>query len=229
LRRESNETGGAMSGIRVEAYTFDKGVVEKAYAGWAPIYDVVFGAVFAPGRAAAVRAAERVGGRVLDVGVGTGISLSQYSSRNRIVGIDLSEPMLRRAKARMRRHPLTNVETLAVMDAERLGFADESFDVVVAQFVITAVPDPEAALDEFARVVKPRGEIVLVNHLGAETGLRRAYERSFAPLVRHLGWRMEFQFARLDAWARRAGYRLVERRAVQPLGHFTLMRFRRAA
>jgi phosphatidylethanolamine/phosphatidyl-N-methylethanolamine N-methyltransferase len=218
-----------MSGNRVEAYTFDKGVVEKAYAGWAPIYDVVFGAIFSAGRAAAVRAAERIGGRVLEVGVGTGISLTRYSSRNRIVGIDLSEPMLRRARTRLHRHPLANVETLAVMDAERLGFADAFFDVVVAQYVITAVPDPEAALDEFARVVKPGGEIVLVNHLGAETGLRRVYERSFAPLVRHLGWRMEFPFSRLDAWARRAGYRLVERRAVQPFGHFSLMRFRKAA
>ena len=218
-----------MSGIGCEFYTFDKGVVEKAYAGWAPIYDVVFGAVFAPGRTAAVRAAERVGGRILDVGVGTGISLTQYSSRNRIVGVDLSEPMLRRAKARMHRHRLGHVETLAVMDAERLGFADSSFDVVVAQFVITAVPDPEAALDEFARVVKPGGEIVLVNHLGAEAGLRHVYERSFAPLISHLGWRLEFPFARLDAWARRARYRVVERRPVQPLGHFTLMRFRRAA
>jgi phosphatidylethanolamine/phosphatidyl-N-methylethanolamine N-methyltransferase len=218
-----------MSGFGVEAYTFDKDVVEKAYAGWAPIYDVVFGAVFAPGRAAAVSAAERVGGRILDVGVGTGISLAQYSSRNRIVGIDLSEPMLRRAKARIERHRLGNVEALAVMDAERLGFADSFFDVVVAQFVITAVPDPEAALDEFARVVKPGGEIVLVNHLGAETGLRHVCERSFAPLVRHLGWRLEFPFARLEAWAQRAGYRLVERRTVQPLGHFALMRFRGAA
>jgi phosphatidylethanolamine/phosphatidyl-N-methylethanolamine N-methyltransferase len=212
----------------VEAYTFDKDVVEKAYAGWAPIYDMVFGAVFAAGRAAAVRAAERIGGRILDVGVGTGISLAQYSSRNRIVGIDLSEPMLRRAKARLQRHPLTNVDMLAVMDAERLGFADAFFDVVVAQYVITAVPDPEAALDEFARVVKPGGEIVLVNHLGAETGFRRVYERGFAPLVRHLGWRMEFPFARLDTWARGAGYHLVERREVRPLGHFSLMRFRKA-
>ncbi len=222
------KASGAMSGTGVEAYTFDKDVVEKAYAGWAPIYDVVFGPIFAPGRAAAVRAAERIGGRVLDVGVGTGISLAQYSSRNRIVGIDLSEPMLRRAKARLRRRPLGNVDMLAVMDAEQLGFADAFFDVVVAQFVITAVPDPEAALDEFARVVKPGGEIILVNHLGAETGLRRVYERRFAPLIRHLGWRAEFPFARLDAWARRAGYRLVERREVQPLGHFTLMRFRKA-
>src|SRR6266852_2479905 len=189
-----------MSGIGLEAYTFDKDVVEKAYAGWAPIYDVVFGAVFAPGRAAAVRAAERIGGRVLDVGMGTGISLSQYSSRNRIVGIDLSEPMLRRAKARMQRHPLANVEMLAVMDAEQLGFADGFFDVVVAQFVITAVPDPEAALDEFARVVKPGGEIVLVNHLGAETGLLRAAETGLAPVVHRLGWRPEFPFVRIASW-----------------------------
>jgi phosphatidylethanolamine/phosphatidyl-N-methylethanolamine N-methyltransferase len=98
----------------------------------------------------------------------------------------------------------------------------------VAQFVITAVPNPETALNEFARVVKPGGEIVLVNHLGAETGLRRAYERRFAPLVRHLGWRMEFPFARLAAWAGDAGYRLVERREVRPFGHFSLMRFRQA-
>jgi phosphatidylethanolamine/phosphatidyl-N-methylethanolamine N-methyltransferase len=211
-----------MGGNGVEAYTFDRDVVEKAYAGWAPIYDVVFGAVFAPGRAAAVRAAEAVGGRVLDVGVGTGLSLDQYSPRNRIVGIDLSEPMLRRAIARMHRCQLPHVEMLAVMNA------DASFDVVVAQFVITAVPNPETALNEFARVVKPGGEIVLVNHLGAETGLRRAYERRFAPLVRHLGWRMEFPFARLAAWAGDAGYRLVERREVRPFGHFSLMRFRQA-
>ncbi len=217
-----------MGGNR-EAYTFDRDVVEKAYAGWAPIYDMVFGAVFAPGRAAAVRAAEAVGGRILDVGVGTGLSLDQYSPRSRVVGIDLSEPMLRRAIARMQRHPLPHVEMLAVMNAERLAFADASFDVVVAQFVITTVPNPEAALDEFARVVKPDGEIVLVNHLGAEAGLRRVYERRFAPLVRHLGWRMEFPFARLADWAGNAGYRLVERRDVRPFGHFSLMRFRRAA
>jgi phosphatidylethanolamine/phosphatidyl-N-methylethanolamine N-methyltransferase len=218
-----------MGGNAVETYTFDRNVVEKAYAGWAPIYDVVFGAVFAPGRAAAVRAAEAVGGRVLDVGVGTGLSLDQYSRRNRVIGIDLSEPMLRRAITRMQRRPLPHVEMLAVMNAERLAFADASFDVVVAQYVITAVPNPERALNEFARVVKPDGEIVLVNHLGAETGLRRAYEHRFAPLVRHLGWRMEFPFARLAAWACGAGYRLVERREVRPFGHFSLMRFRQAA
>ncbi len=217
--------GGAMGGAGVKAYSFDKNDVEKAYAGWAPIYDMVFGAVCSAGRDAAVRAAERVGGRILEVGVGTGISLDKYSSHNRIVGVDLSEPMLRRARARVRKRKLAHVETLAVMDAERLGFADAFFDVVVAQFVITTVPDPEAALDEFARVVKPDGEIVLVNHLGAEAGPLRDFEHGLAPLGRRLGWRPEFPFARLSAWADGAGVRLIERRPVQPLGHFTLMRF----
>jgi phosphatidylethanolamine/phosphatidyl-N-methylethanolamine N-methyltransferase len=212
-----------------QSFTYDKDHVEKTYAGWAPIYDVVFGAVFAPGRDAAVKAAERIGGRILEVGVGTGISLDKYSPRNRIVGIDLSEPMLRRAMTRVRKKRLTHVDTLAVMDAERLGFADAYFDVVVAQFVIPAVPDPEAALNEFARVVKPGGEIVLVNHLGAETGLLRAAEMGLAPMVHRLGWRPEFRFARLSAWAQRARFRLVERRSIQPLGQFSLMRFRLAA
>ena len=115
------------------------------------------------------------------------------------------------------------------MDAERLGFANGHFDAVVAQFVIPAVPDPEAALDEFARVVKPTGEIVLVNHLGAETGLLRAAETGLAPVVHRLGWRPEFRFVRLSAWAQRAGFRLLERRSVQPLGQFSLMRFKTSA
>ena len=137
--------------------------------------------------------------------------------------------MLRRARARVRKRRLANVETLAVMDAERLGFADACFDVVVAQYMITTVPHPEAALDEFARVVKAEGEIVLINHLGAETGLRRAYENGLAPMVRHLGWRPEFRFSRLSAWAERAGIRLLERRRMPPLGHFSLMRFKKFA
>jgi phosphatidylethanolamine/phosphatidyl-N-methylethanolamine N-methyltransferase len=97
---------------------------------------------------------------------------------------------------------------------------------VVAQYVITAVPHPEKTLDEFARVLKPGGEIVLVNHIGAETGLRRAFEMWFAPVARRLGWRPEFPWARLTAWvARTPGIALLERRPMPPLGHFSLIRF----
>src|SRR6516225_2827325 len=162
----------------------DKAVIAKAYARWAPVYDFVFGAVFERGRKAAVAAAERIGGRILEVGVGTGLSLPDYSVRTRLIGVDLSAPMLRKAKARVWQRRLGNVDGLAVMDAQHLAFAEGSFDVVVAQYVITAVPDPEATLDEFARVIRPGGEIVLVNHLGAETGLRAVFEKSFAPVAR---------------------------------------------
>jgi phosphatidylethanolamine/phosphatidyl-N-methylethanolamine N-methyltransferase len=114
------------------------------------------------------------------------------------------------------------------MDAQRLGFADGYFDVVVAQYVITAVPDPERSLDEFARVVRPGGEIILINHLGAEVGLRRLFERGFAPIARRLGWRPEFPWERLAGWAaQHGGVRLVERRPMPPLGHFSLIRFER--
>jgi phosphatidylethanolamine/phosphatidyl-N-methylethanolamine N-methyltransferase len=210
------------------AAELDKDAVAKAYARWAPVYDLVFGAVFERGRKAAIAAAERIGGRILEVGVGTGLSLRDYSRTNRLTGVDLSAPMLRKAKARVAEHSLSNVEGLAVMDAQHLGFQDAVFDVVVAQYVITAVPDPEATLDEFARVVKPGGEIILVNHLGAESGPRASFERWFAPLARRLGWRPEFRWERLARWAaRHGGVRVIERRAMPPLGHFSLIRFAR--
>jgi len=215
------------------AAELDRDTIEKAYTRWAPIYDLVFGAVFERGRRAAIAAAEQAcgpsGGRILEVGVGTGISLPDYARTNRLVGVDISGAMLRKAAERVAEQHLSNVDALAVMDAKQLGFPDESFDVVVAQYVITAVPDPEATLDEFARVLKPGGEIVLVNHIGAETGLRRAFERWFSPVARRLGWRPEFPWARLARWAERDGVRLIERRPMPPLGHFSLIRFGKAA
>ena len=210
----------------------DKQSVERAYAFWAPVYDVVFGAVFERGRKEAIAAAEAFcgpkGGRILEVGVGTGISLPDYARVNKLVGIDLSEPMLRKAHERVIEQKLSNVEALAVMDATRMALPDNSFDVVVAQYVITAVPNPEATLDEFARVLRPGGEIVLVNHIGAEVGPRRVFEQCFAPVARQLGWRPEFPFKRLSDWATRSGVRVLERRPMPPMGHFALIRFARA-
>ena len=151
--------------------------VAEVYGRWAPVYDIVFGPVFSRGRRAAVNAAERVGGRILEVGVGTGLSLDHYAKSNHIVGVDISEPMLDKARERIKRLRLNNVETIAVMDAEQLTFPDASFDVVVAQYVVTAVPNPEKALDEFVRVVRPGGEIILTSRIGAETGLRGTMEK----------------------------------------------------
>src|SRR5262245_16403187 len=203
----------------------DTETIAKAYGRWAPVYDVVFGAVFEQGRHAAIAAAERIGGRILEVGVGTGISLPAYSRINRLCGVDISEPMLRKAQQRVVELGLNHVEGLWVMDAEHLSFPDASFDVVVAQYVITTVANPEAAFDEFARVLKPGGEIVLLSRVGAEAGLRRALERWFAPAARKLGWRTEFSFTRYAHWAAgTSGMKLVERRAMPPFGHFSLIR-----
>lgn len=206
----------------------DRDGVAKAYARWAPIYDLVFGAVFEKGRRASIAAADRVGGRVLDVGVGTGLSLSDYSRTTRLCGVDLSEPMLRKAQERVKALKLTNVETLAVMDAKILAFADNSFDAVVAQYVITAVPDPESTLDDFVRVLKSGGELILVNHLGAESGSRKVFEAAFAPVARRLGWRPEFPWGRLTRWAERhGGVTMIERTPMPPMGHFSLIRYRK--
>jgi phosphatidylethanolamine/phosphatidyl-N-methylethanolamine N-methyltransferase len=199
--------------------------VAKAYGRWAPVYDLVFGPVFRQGRSAAIEAAERIGGRVLEVGVGTGISLPAYRTSTRLFGIDISEPMLRKARGRVAELGLHNVEGLAVMDAERLDFPDASFDVVVAQYVVTAVPNPEAALDEFARVVRPGGEIVLTTRIGADAGLRGTLEHLLQPVASRLGWRTEFSWERYRRWVEASGQvKVVERRPLPPLGHFHLVR-----
>ena len=106
----------------------DRNGVEKAYERWAPIYDFVFGKVFEHGRQSTIAEADRIGGRILDVGVGTGLSLSDYSRNIKLCGVDISEPMLRKAQQRVRAQGLANVETLAVMDAKNLAFRDASFD-----------------------------------------------------------------------------------------------------
>jgi phosphatidylethanolamine/phosphatidyl-N-methylethanolamine N-methyltransferase len=204
--------------------------LRKAYARWAPVYDLVFGAVFDRGRQAAIAAADRVGGRILEVGVGTGISLPGYSSQNRIIGIDLSEAMLRKAQRRVAELSLTNVEQLEVMDAEHLSFSDASFDVVVANHVISTVPNPEAALDECFRILRPGGEMILLSRIGADAGLRHLIELSLQPIVRRLGWRSEFPWGRFARWSdRRTDVRLIERRPMPPLGHFSLLRFVKCA
>ena len=203
--------------------------VLRSYALWAPLYDKVFGRLFAGPRRAAIDAAERVGGRVLEVGVGTGLSLGLYSRRVRITGIDISRPMLDQARARVAAEGLRHVETLLEMDAAHLAFPDNHFDVVMLQYVVNTVPDPEATLAEAARVLRPGGEIVIVNRIGAEGGPRRAVERALMPVTERLGWRAEFPWDRFERWrAATPGLRLVERRPMPPFGHFALIRFAKA-
>jgi phosphatidylethanolamine/phosphatidyl-N-methylethanolamine N-methyltransferase len=200
--------------------------VAHAYGRLAPIYDFVFGPVFRHGRAEAVKVAQRVGGRILEVGVGTGLSLPQYAAANSIVGVDISERMLEVARKRVKKLGLTNVESIEVGDAEDLRFEAASFDVVVAQYVVTACPNPEKALEEFARVVRPGGEIVITTRIGADRGVRAGIEKTLMPVTTKLGWRTQFPFSRYTGWAtRNATVKLLEHAPLPPLGHFSLIRF----
>lgn len=200
--------------------------VAGAYDRWAPVYDLVFGGVFKSGRAQTAQAANRIGGRILEAGVGTGISLPLYRKDCRLTGIDLSPSMLEKARERARSKGLFNIDGLEVMNVEDLRFPDESFDVVIAQYVVTAVPDPERALDEFCRVLKPGGEIIIATRISAEDGLRDRIEKGLMPLTSRLGWRTEFPWTRYEAWAAtRPELRLIEHRPLPPFGHFSLVRY----
>jgi phosphatidylethanolamine/phosphatidyl-N-methylethanolamine N-methyltransferase len=203
--------------------------VAKSYDRLAPVYDLVFGPVFRKGRAESIKVAERAagpGGRILEIGVGTGISLPFYSRDTRLVGADISEDMLEVARKRVEKLGLSNVESIEVGDAENLQFEDESFDVAVAQYVISACPNPHRALDEIARVVKPGGEIVITTRQGAERGLRKSIEKTLMPVTTKLGWRTDFPFELFTSWAaKNPNVRLIERRLLPPLGHFSLIRF----
>ena len=202
--------------------------VNDAYSRWAPFYDAAFAWVMRPGRVATAALLNQTGGRVLDVGVGTGLELPMFGPQARITGVDLSAPMLEVARKRVADLGLTNVEDLRVMDAMNLEYADASFDAVVAPYVLTVVPDAERTLDEMARVVRPGGEIILVNHIGAERGVIAMIEAWLGQRSASLGWRPQFPWAILGDWiAKNPGVELVERKTLPPLGLFTLARLLR--
>jgi phosphatidylethanolamine/phosphatidyl-N-methylethanolamine N-methyltransferase len=215
------------SGRRLAEITNEN--VKDAYARWAPVYDAVFTLAMKPGRLAAAGAINALGGRVLDVGVGTGLELPMFTPNVRIVGVDLSEPMLDIARKRVTQKGLANVEDLRVMDAMNLEYPDASFDAVVAPYVVTVVPDPRRTLEEMARVTRPGGEIVIVNHIGADRGPIAAIEAFMEKRAEKLGWRPQFPWETIGDWIdSRPDLTLVERRRLAPLGLFTLARVRKA-
>jgi phosphatidylethanolamine/phosphatidyl-N-methylethanolamine N-methyltransferase len=171
----------------------DAASVREAYRRWAGFYDIVFGGVSAPGRRRAVAAINRLPGTdVLEVGVGTGLALPLYRPEKRVVGIDLSGAMLAKAQERVAAERLAHVSGLLEMDAEQMAFADASFDIAVAMFTASVVPDAKKLFAEMRRVVRPGGHLLFVNHFAAEDGPRWWIERSMAPLARQLGWHPDF-------------------------------------
>lgn len=205
-------------------------LMRKAYARWAPIYDLVYDKLTEPAARAAVNAAVACGPKVLEAGVGTGLSLGYYPEHAEVYGVDLSEDMLRRAQEKVDKRGLTHVKSLQVMDVTRLGFPDEMFDAVTAQFIITLVPEPEVALTEFARVLRPGGEIVLANHWGQPKGPIASLEELASPVVKAIGWSSAFKASRVEAWAHATGRMdVVELKPLFPGGFFKLMRIRKRA
>lgn len=203
-------------------------IVETAYARWAPVYDALCGPFFLRGRRATAAAARKAGRRILELGVGTGLSFDDYGPGNEVFGIDISEPMILKARERLATGSYPYIKDIRVMDAHALDFPDGSFDCVVAQFVITLVADPERVLSECARVLRPGGEIILVNHFYSERGIAAAVERWSARYVGPFGLRPDFPIARLERWAaRHGGIVCLDRSPVRPLNMFTVVRFRR--
>ena len=201
---------------------------DAAYSRWAPIYDLVFDLPFHPGRVAAARAAAEStppDGELLVVGVGTGLELALLAPQGQVTGIDLSEPMLKVARARVAKHKLGQVRALIAMDACGMSFEAGRFDCVMAPYVLSVVPDPGKALDEIWRVLKPGGELIIMNHFSRETGLRAGFERWLAPFGGWLGWHPVFDFAVVGDWAaKQADACWRERREVAPANLFTLVR-----
>lgn len=204
----------------------DETSVKSAYRRWAPIYDQTFGRIAAEGRRHAVEIINTRQGRVLEVGVGTGLSLPMFGRHLEIVGIDLSPEMLDKAREKVAAEGLDNVTGLHEMDAGHLTFPTNSFDTVVAMYVLTVVPDPEKVMRELCRVCKPGGEVMLVNHFSQEEGVRGWVERRMAPFADKLGWRPVFDTGRVMGCEE---LKITEQRALRPLGLFTMMRFAKQA
>ncbi|MEL6374762.1 MAG: class I SAM-dependent methyltransferase [Pseudomonadota bacterium] len=197
--------------------------VLNAYRRWAPVYDNTFGRLVKEARLAAVDHINGRDGSVLEVGVGTGLSLPAYRDALEIVGIDLSPEMLTKARSRVDRLGLSNVSALHQMDASDLSaFEDGAFDTVVGMFVITVVPNPTAVMHELARVCAPGGEVLLVNHFSQTNGARGWIERRMAPFADKLGWHPVFDLSNVTV---SAALELMETRPLNPLGLFTLVRF----
>ena len=201
----------------------DLDAIRTSYRRWAPVYDSTFGRITRMGRQRAVQAVNRGRGRVLEVGVGTGLSLSSYAPHLEVTGIDYSEDMLERARKRVAAERLAHVRELRQMDARTLDFPDGHFDTVVAMYLVSVVPEPERVMAEIARVCRPGGQVIIVNHFARERGFLAWIERVFAPLAGWLGWHPDFPKARI------LGQGALEVTEERSLGLFTFIRMEKAA
>lgn len=194
--------------------------VESSYARWAPVYDKTFGAVTSAGRRRTVDFINENGGLVLEVGVGTGLSLPHYNAGVAVTGIDFSEDMLAKARRRVAEKSLKNVTSLLQMDARKLDFPDNSFDTVAAMHVLSVVPEPGRVMSEIARVLKPGGKVVISNHFKRSQGVLASIERFSAPFANVLGWHSDFAIEQVLQEER---LRVELQQALPPFGMMTFL------
>ncbi|RMD90832.1 MAG: methyltransferase domain-containing protein [Alphaproteobacteria bacterium] len=199
--------------------------VEVSYSRWAPVYDRTFGAVTQRARRRAVACVCREGRDVLEVGVGTGLALPFYKAGVQVTGIDFSNAMLEKAKRRVARLGLRNIAALRQMDARTLDFPDASFDTVAAMHVLSVVPEPERVMSEIARVLKPGGRLVILNHFARPSGPLAAIEKLATPFSNLLGWHPDFPVERVLGEPSLSVERSAE---LPPLGMMTLLEMRKA-
>ena len=195
--------------------TIERGHIERAYSSYAGVYDRVFGKVFQDSREAVVRNLKVAPGeRVLEVGVGTGLCLPLYPANCDITAIDLSKPMLEKAEERVKELGLTNVK-LMHMDAGAMEFADSSFDLVIAAYVVTAVPDYRKLMEEMVRVSRPGGRLILLNHFTQDSPIIAAVEKAISPICTRIGFRTDLSVDQVIN-----GWPLIKSRdeRVKPLG-----------
>jgi len=204
----------------------DAPAVARTYKRLAPIYDRTFGKVADAALRQTLARANDFSGAVLEVGVGTGLALPHYGPQFSVTGIDLSPEMLKRGRERVAKLALGNIAGLAEMDASHMSFADASFDVAVALYVMTVVPDPVAVMHEIARVVKPGGRVLICNHFSVEKGLRSKLEKSLSAYADFLGFQSQFPRRTLMVSER---LKLERATPLRPFGFFTLLEFARLA
>lgn len=198
--------------------------VRDAYRRYGRRYDLVFGKIFHPGRRLAIeQMGIRPGEHVLEVGVGTGLSLPEYPDGVHVTGVDLSPEMIEIARNRVEHLELPNV-TLAEMDASEMNFADACFDHVVAMYVLSVAPEPERVMNEMRRVCKPGGHLFVVNHFRHANPVIRSCEKALAPLSRLVGFRPDFE---LEEFVERNDLDVLETRPVNLFGYWTMLRANR--